>query len=116
MEYQHWILPGVNITISQTLLQRSMAWSIKQTRDNITDVEDSVYPSCSQFSYISLKYKPFIWKTCISTFGKIIQDHWVNWGPFGEFINTCSEWNITICDLHNVTRINGEKSEQVNGN
>lgn len=48
-------------------------------------------------------------------FGKVIQNKWINWGPYGQFINTCSEWNITTCDLHNVTRINGAENETITG-
>ena len=30
---------------------------------------------------------------------------YVAWGPYGQFINTCSEWNLTLCDLSQTTRI-----------
>lgn len=48
-------------------------------------------------------------------FGKTIQNKWINWGPYGQFINTCSEWNITTCGLLNVTRMNRANNETITG-
>lgn len=36
-------------------------------------------------------------------------------GLYSQFINTCSEWNITTCDLLNVIRMNRAKIEMITG-
>ena len=107
--------PGIKIGISHTCLQRLSAWSINQTWDNIIENYELAYPICPYFTYYGLKYQLFIWKTCLSKFGKIIQNKLINWGPYGQFINTCSEWNITTCDLLDVTRMNRAENEAITG-
>lgn len=82
----------------QTSLQRLTAWSINQNCSNIIFVSEPLYSVCAQLTYIDFKYRPFIWN-CLGTFGKIIQDKWIHWGTYGQ-----SEWNVTACDLPNVTR------------
>lgn len=37
------------------------------------------------------------------------------WGPYGQFINTCSEWNITVCDLYQTTRMSDPDKSTVSG-
>lgn len=113
LDWQHWLLPGVNITGSRTRLQKLTSWSINSTWENITFHNELLLPTCPEFTYINLKNKPFIWRECQGTFGKYFQDY-VNWGPYGQFINTCSEWNITQCDLFNVTRMT-ESTDEVKG-
>lgn len=116
MGFQHWLQPGIKIGRSCTRLQRLSAWSINQTWDNIIENYESEYPVCPDSTYYSLKYQPFTWKTCLGKFGKIIQNKGINWGPYGQFINTCSEWNITTCDLLDITRINRAENETITGN
>lgn len=94
----------------QDSLQRLTAWSINQNWSNIIFVSEPLYSVCAQLTYIDLKYRPFIWKNCLGTFGKIIQDKWIHWGTYGQ-----SEWNVTACDLPNVTRTSGEENEHLNG-
>lgn len=40
---------------------------------------------------------------------------YVAWGPYGQFINTCSEWNLTLCDLSQTTRMPDPKQGMVTG-
>lgn len=62
----------------QDSLQRLTAWSINQNWSNIIFVSEPLYSVCAQLTYIDLKYRPFIWKNCLGTFGKIIQDKYIH--------------------------------------
>ncbi|KAL6091118.1 hypothetical protein STEG23_024760, partial [Scotinomys teguina] len=111
MGWQRWMLPGATPQKTRVRLQRLTAWSINST---LFEGELSL-PSCPDFTYIGgLKYRPFLWQECQGTFGKMVKDY-VAWGPFGQFINICSEWNITTCDLSNVTRMPDQLNDSVQG-
>lgn len=60
MGYQNKLLPGIKVTGSRTCLQWLTAWAINQNWSNITFVSKKVQPVCDQFTYIELKYHPFI--------------------------------------------------------
>lgn len=40
---------------------------------------------------------------------------YVVWRPYGQLINTCSEWNLTLCDLSQTTRMPDPKEGIVTG-
>nr|UKS89476.1 envelope protein [Bovine retrovirus CH15] len=104
MDWQSWLLPGRNESSIRARLQRLTTWSINNSYNNISLQETASVPFCTPFTYISLKYKPFIWSECTSEWAKRTGDY-INWGPFGMFFNDCSEWNNKTCLFFNTTRL-----------
>ncbi|XP_034849843.1 endogenous retrovirus group K member 13-1 Env polyprotein-like isoform X2 [Mirounga leonina] len=98
MNWQNWILPGNRSNGSRTHLQRVEAWSLNMTWGNVTFAEFPSFPACPDFTYIRLAYEPFVWQECVGKFVKFYKNL-LMWGPYGQFLRNCSEWNKTCCDL-----------------
>nr|XP_035931415.1 endogenous retrovirus group K member 9 Env polyprotein-like isoform X1 [Halichoerus grypus]XP_035931416.1 endogenous retrovirus group K member 9 Env polyprotein-like isoform X2 [Halichoerus grypus] len=98
MNWQNWILPGPMVNSSRTQLQRLEAWSLNMTWGNVTFDEFPSFPACPDFTYIGMAYKPFKWQECVGRFAKYYKDL-LMWGPYGQFLQNCSEWDVLRCNL-----------------
>ncbi|XP_036024010.1 endogenous retrovirus group K member 25 Env polyprotein-like [Onychomys torridus] len=104
LDWQHWLLPGNMSNGSRMSLQWLSAWSINMTWTSITFEDPLLLPEFPGFTYIGLKYQPFVWQECRGKFGKLYQDM-IMWGPYGQFLQNCSEWNDIQCDVSFTIRI-----------
>lgn len=84
------------------------------TWNNVTFADELTIPYCSDFTYVDLRHQYFSWQECQGKFGKRM-DPYVAWGPYGQFINTCSDWNLTLCDLSQATRMPDPKEGIMTG-